>query len=106
MSKASRRRDALAREGLGNAYRWEGPVPPLHPIAMVQHPERARAPMRVPLRKTTLTYHQTYVPDDTHPLGGYLGTLVLHRRVNLTKDEMPTWIRDRPLYEFTKESPS
>lgn len=47
-----------------------------------------------------------WVEDDTHPLGGYHGDVLLFRRVNLTKDEIPRWIRDRPLYEFTKGRPS
>jgi len=98
--------DRLARDGavkLAAAGTTSRPSGPVHPLAMVQHPERARAPQRVPLVKDRLVYTNTYVPDEAHPLGGRLGTLVLYRRVNLTKDEMPRWIKDRPLYEFTKE---
>lgn len=74
-----------------------------HPLAMVQHPEKARGPLRVPAGQTRLVYTRTYVPDETHPLGGRIGTLVLFRRVNLVKDVLPQWIKDRPLYEFTME---
>lgn len=98
--------DRLARDGavkLAVAGTTSRPSGLVHPLAMVQHPERARAPQRVPLAKDRLVYTNTYVPDEAHPLGGRLGTLVLYRRVNLTKDEMPRWIKDRPLYEFTKE---
>jgi hypothetical protein len=99
--------DRLVRDGSVKlaAAGAEGPrsFRPAHPLAMVQHPERARSPQRVPLAKDRLVYTNTYVPDEAHPLGGRLGTLVLYRRVNLTKDVMPRWIKDRPLYEFTKE---
>jgi len=45
---------------------------------------------------------ETWVEDDSHPLGGYLGTVVLHRRVNLRKDELPSWVRNRPLFEYVR----
>lgn len=76
---------------------------PLDPWAMVQHPESARRPQRIPLARTRLVYTSAWVPDDTHPLGGRLGVLVLHRRVNLRKDVLPRWITERPMYEFTRE---
>lgn len=97
--------DRLARDGsvkLAAAGTMQS-FRPAHPLAMVQLPERARTYQRVPLVKDRLVYTKTWVPDEAHPLGGYEGTLVLFRRVNLRKDEMPRWIRDRPLYEFTKE---
>ncbi|AWY07447.1 hypothetical protein SEA_BOGOTA_46 [Streptomyces phage Bogota] len=74
-------------------------------LAMVQHPERGRYFQRIKPATTGITLHAVWVSDDAHPLGGYLGSLTLHRRVNLRKDDVPRWIRDRPLYEFTKEQP-
>ncbi|AWY07363.1 hypothetical protein SEA_ARACELI_45 [Streptomyces phage Araceli] len=98
--------ERLARDGsvkLAAAGGEPRPFRPAHPLAMVQHPERARSPQRVPLAKDTLVYTKSWVPDEAHPLGGYEGVLTLYRRVNLRKDVMPRWIKDRPLYEFTKE---
>ncbi|UTN91876.1 hypothetical protein SEA_STUFF_45 [Streptomyces phage Stuff] len=100
--------DRLARDGSVKLAAASGPPSggrafPVHPLAMIQHPERARSPQRVPLAKDRLVYTKSWVPDEAHPLGGYEGTLVLYRRVNLRKDVLPRWIRDRPLYEFTKE---
>jgi hypothetical protein len=114
VSRKNRRRAELVRAGysasLLERLAAEGKISParprpLHPLAMVQHPERARSPQRIPLAQTRLVYTSVWVPDETHPLGGRNGVLVLHRRVNLRKDELPRWIKDRPLYEFTKETP-
>ncbi|AWY07528.1 hypothetical protein SEA_LAZERLEMON_45 [Streptomyces phage LazerLemon] len=120
MSRKNRRRAELVRAGYSESLlerlardgsvklatagvNTPRPFRPAHPLAMIQHPERARSPQRVPLAKDRLVYTKSWVPDETHPLGGYEGTLVLFRRVNLRKDELPRWIKDRPLYEFTKE---
>jgi hypothetical protein len=101
--------ERLARDGsvklAAAGVHGSRPSGPVHPVAMVQHPERARAPQRVPLTQDRIVYTKSWVPDDSHPLGGYEGRLTLYRRVNLVKDEMPRWIKDRPLYEFTKEQP-
>jgi len=72
-------------------------------LAMVNHPERGRHFQRVKPDTLGIVLRAVWVPDDAHPLGGRLGNLTLHRRVNLRKDATPRWIRDRPLYEFTKE---
>ncbi|AYD86791.1 hypothetical protein SEA_MICRODON_44 [Streptomyces phage Microdon] len=100
--------DRLARDGTVKLAAASGPPSgsrPVNPLAMVQHPERARSPQRIAAHKDRLVYTKSWVPDEAHPLGGYEGTLVLYRRVNLRKDELPRWIKDRPLYEFTKEPP-
>lgn len=75
------------------------------PLAMLNHPHTGRKAMRVRQEVVVIRLHGVWVPDDTHPLGGADGILVLYRRVNLRKDEISSWIRDRPLYEFTREVP-
>lgn len=71
--------------------------------AMVDHPERGRSLLWVAPEVPYLVYTSTWVPDDAHPLGGYSGTAIRVRRVNLRKDEIPRYVRKRPLYEYVKE---
>jgi hypothetical protein len=78
-----------------------------YPLCMVNHPERGRYPERTSPTVIQIVFTSAWVPDETHPLGGYEGEVVLFRRVNLVKDKLPGWYRrTRPLYEFTKEQPS
>jgi hypothetical protein len=111
MSKAGRRRAALEAAGYNPAVldRVAGPGRSrprfTDPLCMVNHPERGRAPQRIASRITKLVYTQAWVPDERHPLGGYEGVVTVYRRVNLRKDDLPRWYRDRPLYEFTREMP-
>lgn len=70
---------------------------------MVNHPERGRSLLWVGPEVDHLVYTDMWVPDDAHPLGGYAGTVVLVRRVNLRKDEVPRSCPRPPHYEFTKE---
>lgn len=70
-------------------------------LAMISSPVFGRYLMRVNSRKTELT-SADWVPDDAHPLGGNYQKVTLHRRVNLTKDDSPTWMRGRPMYEFVR----
>ena len=76
------------------------------PLAMVNDPTYGRKTRRVPIISGWIRFTGVWVGDDSHPLGGYLGDITLYRRVNLRKDEVPQWIHDRPLYEFTKERPA
>ncbi len=81
-------------------------LPAPNPVCIVVHPERGRTPHREHPSVTRIVYTHVWVADDAHPLGGYDGTVTLHRRVNLIKDILPLWFRgERPLYEFTKERP-
>jgi hypothetical protein len=70
------------------------------------HPERGRLLHKERDDVTRYVYGKVWVSDDSHPLGGYEGTVILNRRVNLRKDELPVWVRERPLYEFVKERKS
>lgn len=70
---------------------------------MVNHPERGRSLLWVGPEVRHLVYTNMWVPDESHPLGGYAGTVVLYRRVNLRKDEVPRSCPCPPKYEFTKE---
>lgn len=75
-----------------------------YPLCMVNHPERGRGPQRVSPNVRQIVYTKAWVSDETHPLGGYEGVVTVYRRVNLRKDELPSWYRHlRPLFEFTKE---
>jgi hypothetical protein len=80
----------------------------MDPLCMVNHPERGRMPQRISLRTTRLVYTDAWIPDESHPLGGYAGTVTLVRRVNLRKDTLPGWyVRAgvRPPFEFVRETP-
>lgn len=70
---------------------------------MVNHPELGRSLRWVEPHIEQLVYTAMWVPDESHPLGGYAGTVVLYRRVNLRKDPVPRHCPCPPKYEFTKE---
>ncbi len=70
---------------------------------IVEHPEVGRHVRWVSPKTKILVCKDTWVPDDTHPLGGYAGTVILTRRLNLTKDPVPKHLSYRPRYEFSKE---
>lgn len=74
-------------------------------LVMVSVPASGRVHTRLRHVYPTISF-AGWVEDKDHPLGGRHGNVLLYRRVNLKKDEIPRWIRDRPLYEFTKERPS
>lgn len=70
---------------------------------MVDHPEQGRSLLWVPPTAEHLVYTNMWVPDDAHPLGGFAGTAIRVRRVNLRKDVIPRYVSPRPLYEYVKE---
>lgn len=81
---------------------------PMDPLCMVNHPERGRFPQRISTRTKQLVYTDSWIADESHPLGGYAGTVTLYRHVNLRRDVLPGWYARmgvRPLYEFTRERP-
>lgn len=72
-------------------------------LAMISSPVFGRYLMRVHSAKTELT-SADWVPDAAHPLGGSHQKVILHRRVNLMKDDCPPWMRGRPMYEFVRSA--
>lgn len=74
-------------------------------LVMLNVPSTGRVHTRLAVLHKTVQF-TGWVEDDKHPLGGYFGDVVLYRRINLTKDAIPRWMRERPLYEFTKERPA
>lgn len=81
-----------------------GAKPWLWPLCAIDHPEHGRIFARQPPDVKWLLIERTWVADIRHPLGGYLGSVQLKRRVNLRKDSVPQWITRRPLFEYTKEA--
>lgn len=77
-------------------------------MVVVAHPEYGRQVRHMDREVTALRLRGVFIPDPEHPLGGWVGDMVLYRRVNLRKDYVPRWHRSgvRPQYEFTKERPS
>jgi hypothetical protein len=79
-----------------------GPHPERWPLVALDHPELGRMFRREPPDVKFLLIHKVWVSSASHPLGGFLGSVMLTRRVNLRKDTVPRWLLGRPLYEFTK----
>jgi len=73
------------------------------PVCAVNHPETGRQFIKVHPDATQMAFKGVWVEDESHPLGGRLGKVILHRRVNVKKDALPSWVRKRPFYEFVKE---
>lgn len=74
-------------------------------MAVVVHPESGRMIRFVDPRTNVIRLEDVFIPIYGHPLGGWIGNVNLHRRVNLRKDYVPRWHRDggRPLYEFVQK---